>query len=131
MRFDEVSGWQLLLAQIVALVVIATMMLAVGIAFRRSRFARWASTLAAAGVGAAIAAGVLRADESVVSSWLFAVTVFMMGTVMMAVLLLAAIPRTQAAALGGMVAGVVMIAGFVLTYYVLFIVMPVKWLTNG
>jgi hypothetical protein len=131
MRLDEVSGWQLLLAQIAALIGIATMMLVVGVAFRRSRFARWASMLAAAGVGAGIAAGILRADESVVSAWLFAATVFMMGTVMMAVLLLAAIPQTRGAALGGMVAGVVMVAGFVLTYYALFTFTPVKWLTNG
>ena len=120
MRFDYLSGWQLFAVQIVALIVVTAMLWAVGLAFQRSRLARWLSLLAAAAAGAAIAVGLLRSDESVVSSYLFAACLFMLGTVVMSVFLLAAIPQTSHAALGSAVAGAVLLITFVLVYYAAF-----------
>jgi len=128
MRLDQLSGWTLMALQVGALAVVTPALWAIGIAFQRSRGARWGSLLSAAALGAVIAAGILRSDETLVSSFLFAACLFLLGTVMMAVFLLAAIPATRLAALGAMLAGGILIVSFVLSYYVLFIVMPVRWL---
>jgi hypothetical protein len=120
MRLDQMSGWALLGVQMIALVVVTTTLWAVGVAFRRSRVARWTALLGAVGVGAALALVILRSDEAAVSSYLFAACVFLLGTVAMATALLAAIPQTRGAALGGLAAGGVLIGAFVLTYYVAF-----------
>lgn len=128
MRFDQVSGWELLGAQVVALVVVAPMLWLIGVACQRSRLARWLSLPAAAVAGAAIAAGVVHADEMVVSSYLFAATLFLLGTVGMALFLLAAIPQTRTAAIGATLAGGIMVATFVLTYWFLLTFTPVRWL---
>ena len=128
MRFDQVSGWELLGAQVVALVVVAPMLWLIGVACQRSRLARWLSLPAAAVAGAAIAAGVVHADEMVVSSYLFAATLFLLGTVGMALFLLAAIPQTRTGAIGATLAGGIMVATFVLTYWFLLTFTPVRWL---
>jgi hypothetical protein len=128
MRFDQVSGWELLAVQAVALIVVTPMLWLLGVAFQRSRLARWLSLPAAAAAGAAIASGVVHADEAVVSSYLFAATLFLLGTVAMALFLLAAIPQTRGAAIGATLAGGVMVVAFILTYYVLLTFAPVKWL---
>jgi hypothetical protein len=130
MRFDLISGWQLLAVQAAALVVVTPMLWMIGVAFHRSRVARWLSLAGAAGAGAAIASGVVHADEAVVSSYLFAATLFLLGTVAMAVVLLAAIPPARRAAIGAALAGGVMVVTFILTYYVLLTFTPVKWLRS-
>ena len=114
--------------QVAALAVVTPALWAIGVAFQRARAARWGSLLAAAALGASIAAGILRSEEALVSSFLFAACLFLLGTVMMSVFLLAAIPATRMAALGATLAGGLLIVAFVLSYYVLFIVMPVRWL---
>jgi hypothetical protein len=43
MRLDQLSGWQLMLAQLVALLVVGPALWAIGVAFLRSRTARWAA----------------------------------------------------------------------------------------
>jgi hypothetical protein len=128
MRFDQISGWALMTLQILALGVVTPALWLIGVAFGRSRLARWTSMLAAVVLGGAIAAMLLRSDEAVVAGYLFASCLFLFGTVMMAVFLLAAMPRTRAAAPGSMVAGLLLIVAFVLTYYVLATVTPLKWL---
>jgi len=128
MRFDQVSGWELLGVQVVALVVVAPMLWLIGVACQRSRLARWLSLPAAAVAGGAIAAGVVHADETVVSSYLFAATLFLLGTVGMALFLLAAIPQTRNAAIGATLAGGIMLVTFVLTYWFLLTFTPVRWL---
>ena len=114
--------------QVAALAVMTPALWVIGVAFQRSRTARWGSLLSAAALGAVIAAGILRSDEALVSSFLFAACLFLLGTVMMSVFLLAAIPATRIASIGAMLAGGVLIVVFVLSYYILFIVMPVRWL---
>jgi len=128
MRFDQVSGWELMAVQIVALAIVTPVLWLVGLAFRRARVARWTSMLAAMVAGAAMAAILLRADETAVASYLFATCLFVLGTVMMSVFLVAAIPQTRAAAPGGAVAGVLLSFTFVATYYVLATMTPLKWL---
>jgi len=130
MRFDQVSGWELMGIQVLALVVGTPILWLIGVGFRQSRLARWLSLPAAAVAGAAIASGVVHADEAVVSSYLFAATLFLLGTVAMAVFLLAAIPQTRAAAIGATLAGILLVVAFILTYYVLLTFTPVKWLRS-
>jgi hypothetical protein len=129
-RVHQLSGWQLLEIQIAALLVVTTTLWLVGLAFRRSRAARVASLLAATALGAGIAVGIFRSPESVVASYLFAACLFLLGTVMMSVFLLAAIPQTREAALGGMIAGVLMIIVFVLAYWLVFTFGPVRWIEH-
>src|SRR6186713_3114370 len=112
MRFDQVSGWELLAVQVVALMIVTPILWLTGIAFQRSRLARWLALPAAAVAGAAIASGVVHAEEAVVSSYLFAATLFLLGTVAMAVFLLAAVPQTRGAAIGATLAGGVMVVTF-------------------
>jgi hypothetical protein len=130
MRFDQLSGWTLMAIQAIALVVVTPTLLLIGIAFRRSRVARWGSMLAAVVVGGVIAATTLHADERVVASYLFASILFLLGTVMMSVFLLAAIPQTRGAAPGAIVAGGLLIVAFVLTYWTLATFTPLKWLQS-
>jgi hypothetical protein len=130
MRFDQVSGWELMGIQVLALIVVTPMLWLIGAGFRRTRLAQWLSLPAAAVAGAAIASGVVHADEAVVSSYLFAATLFLLGTVGMAVFLLAALPPTRPAAVGATLAGAVLVIAFILTYYVLLTFTPVKWLRS-
>lgn len=130
MRFDQVSGWELLGVQLIALLVVVPALWLIGVACQRSRLARWLSLPAAAVAGAAIAAGVVHADEAVVSSYLFAATLFLLGTVGMALFLLAAIPQTRTAAIGATLAGGIMVVTFILTYWFLLTFTPVKWLRS-
>jgi hypothetical protein len=48
----------------------------------------------------------------------------------MSVMLLAAIPRTRAAALGGLAFGSLVIVAFVLTYYAVFTFGRPRWITH-
>ena len=130
MRLDQLSGWDLLAIQTIALIVVATTLWAVGVAFRRSRIARWGSLLIAALIGAAIALWILRSDEAVVSAYLFAACLFLLGTVAMSILLLAAIPQTRGAAVGSVAAGGLMIVAFILTYYLAFTFGSPRWITR-
>lgn len=128
MRLDQVSGWDLMAVQFLGLLVVTPILWLIGVAFQRSRLARWVSLPIAMLAGAAIASGVVHADEAAVSSYLFAATLFLLGTVAMAVFLLAAIPRTRGAAVGATLAGGVMLVAFILTYYGLLTFLPVRWL---
>ena len=128
MRLDQISGWALMAVQVLALLAVAPILWVIGVAFRQSRQARWATLPVAALAGAAIASGVVHADEAAVSSYLFAATLFLLGTVAMAVFLLAAIPQTRSAAVGAMLAGGVMLVSFILTYWGWLTFTPVKWL---
>jgi hypothetical protein len=128
MRLDQVSGWELMAVQVVVLAVVATTLWAAGVAFRRSRPVRALILVLAPAVGAAIAAGILNADEAAVSAYLFALVLFMLGTLAMSVMLLAAIPQTRGAALGGLAAGGLVIVAFILTYYALFTFGQPRWL---
>ena len=128
MRLDQISGWELMAFQLLALLGVTPVLWLIGAAFQRSRLARWVSLPVAALAGTAIASGVVHADEAVVSPYLFAATLFLLGTVAMAVFLLAAIPQTRGAAVGATLAGGVMVVTFVLTYYALLTFLPVKWL---
>ena len=127
-RLDQVSGWQLLAGQVLALMAVTPLLWLIGAACQRSRVARWVSLPVAAVAGAAIASGVVHADEAVVSGYLFAATLFLLGTVGMAVFLLAAIPQTRGAAIGATLAGGVLLVTFVLTYWGLLTFSPVRWL---
>jgi hypothetical protein len=73
----------------------------------------------------------VRSDEALVSSFLFAACLFLLGTAMMSVLLLAAIPQTRSAAPGAALAGGVLVAAFILSYWLLLTFTPVRWLQEG
>jgi hypothetical protein len=131
MRLDQISGWALMAIQCGALVVVTPALFVIGLGCRRSRAARWGSLVTAVVIGAGIAALLLRSDEAAVASYLFASCLFLLGTVVMSVFLLAAIPRTRGAAPWAMAAGGVMIVSFVLTYYALFTFTPLTWLQRA
>ena len=57
MRWDQLSGWQLFAAQIVALLVATPLLWGIGALFRRSRTARWVSMGLALVLGAGLAVG--------------------------------------------------------------------------
>ena len=116
MRWDQVSGWELMAAQVVVLAVVAGVLWAIGTAFQRFTWGRWLILVLAPVAGVMAATGLLNTDEAAVSAYLFALVVFMMGTVGMAVLLLAAIPQTRMAAIGGLVVGTLLVVSFLLTY---------------
>ena len=127
MRWDQISGWQLFAAQIIALVVV-TPLWGIGALFRRSRTARWLSMVLALVLGAALAVGLLNTDEARISSYVFGVSMFALGTLMMAAMLLIAIPQTRGAAPGAAVAVGLLVVIFVLTYWFVFTFAGPVWL---
>src|SRR5690349_19406773 len=114
MRWDQISGWELFAAQLVALAVVTPLLWGIGSLFRRSRPARWVSMALAVVLGAAIAVGLLNTDEAKISSYVFAVCLFALGTLMMSAMLLVAIPRTRGAAPGAVVAVGLLVVIFIL-----------------
>ena len=131
MRLDRISGWELMMVQVVVLILVSSALWAVGVAFHRSRRARWLTLLVAPLVGGVGAIGLLNTDEAAVSAYVFAAVLFMLGTLAMSIVLLAAIPQTRVAAIGGLAAGTLLIAAFILTYYAIFTFGSPRWLQTG
>src|SRR5262245_19570115 len=105
MRLDSVSGWQLMAVQLAALAVLAPVLWLAGVGFQRSGLVRRLTLVLAPAAGTALAVFLLNTDETIVASYLFAVVLFSLGTLAMSIMLLAAIPQTRDAALGGLIVG--------------------------
>jgi hypothetical protein len=131
MRFDQLNGWQLLAIQAGTLALVTPLLWGLGAMFRRSRVARALTVLLAPAIGGLAAFALLRADEVDIASYLFATCLFLIGTVMMATILLAAIPQARHAAIGATLAGALMVIAFVLTYWLVFSFGAPHWLQTA